>query len=222
MNRTGINAKPINGDFNSVVRKNALALHEIITSAILELDLDKCENVYGFKPCEAGKVLEGDVVSATSTTIVIGSEGSMFDDVYIEMRLHINSGTGAGQDVAIDSYTASSKTITITGTFDVTPDATSTYSLHEILSPDACYNTFTTCQDKANYIKGTKTYKFIMEGSTIPPGELHRPYISRVKGAVTEITLDRGLSRRSKIQVTLRDELDNDTEQDPYLNQRIV
>ena len=83
-----------------------------------------------------------------------------------------------------------------------------------------CYNTFPTCQDIPNYGRTTKTYRFISQGSTIPPGENWRPYIVSFKGAVTKLDLEKGLARRSKLTIVLKDEPDSDIGIDPYLSTR--
>lgn len=83
-----------------------------------------------------------------------------------------------------------------------------------------CYNTFSTCQDKANYARATKTYRFISEGATIPPGETLRPYLASIVSAPTEIDPQAGLARRANVSLIFRDETDADVEQDPYVAQR--
>lgn len=82
-----------------------------------------------------------------------------------------------------------------------------------------CYNTFNTCKDKSNYIKTIKTYKFGSRGLVVP-GELVRPYISSVSVSPTEIKPGEGLAIRSRTQIKLIDEPDNDSEMDPYLASR--
>jgi hypothetical protein len=83
-----------------------------------------------------------------------------------------------------------------------------------------CYNTFKTCQDKANYTRATKTYQFITTGSPLPAGEKLRPYIKQVKFAPTEIDPDAGIARRASVSLTLVDEPDNDADTDPYASTR--
>lgn len=83
-----------------------------------------------------------------------------------------------------------------------------------------CYNTFRTCQDKANYTKGTQTLKFCSRGAPLPAGETIRPYITSVKSAPTEIEPETGVARRSSTSITLVDEPCPDTEGDPYIATR--
>lgn len=83
-----------------------------------------------------------------------------------------------------------------------------------------CYNTFRTCQDKANYTKGTQTLKFTDRGAPIPAGEALRPYLSNIKFAPTEIDPEAGLARRATVSITAADEPDSDIETDPYVATR--
>ena len=80
-----------------------------------------------------------------------------------------------------------------------------------------CYNTYSTCQDKPNYIKDGHTYAFCSRGVPLPAGQPMRPYVVEMpKGAPAELDVNRGMSRRSQLRAVLVDETDNDTEQDPY------
>ena len=83
-----------------------------------------------------------------------------------------------------------------------------------------CYNTYKTCQAKATYVKGTKTYRFCGRGSPLPAGELVRPYIEDVSGSPTEIDTKQGLAKRASITVKLTDEPDSDVDTDPYISTR--
>lgn len=78
----------------------------------------------------AGSVIavEGQIVSATATTAVIGSEGSATNSIYNEGVIAITSGTGAGQYRDIISYVGATKTVTVAA-WNVTPDATSGYAI---------------------------------------------------------------------------------------------
>lgn len=83
-----------------------------------------------------------------------------------------------------------------------------------------CYNTFKTCQDKPNFVKTTKTYKFCNTGAPVPLGEQIRPYIRDIKFAPTEIDLEKGLARRASVTITLADEPVPDVDGDPYISTR--
>jgi len=77
----------------------------------------------------------GRVQSATSSTIVLQLDASGADNEVLYGNtansniVSIVGGTGAGQQATISSYNAGTRTITISGTWSTTPDATSTYSI---------------------------------------------------------------------------------------------
>lgn len=81
-----------------------------------------------------------------------------------------------------------------------------------------CYNTFTTCQDTANYVQGVQTLKFVERGVALPPGEPLRPYLTLQGGnfSPTEIDAQKGLAQRARVTITAADEADADIEADPY------
>lgn len=81
---------------------------------------------------------------------------------------------------------------------------------------EECYNTWPTCQDKVNFVKTLKTWKFCNAGAAVPPGEQIRPYIEKIATAATEINLEKGLAPRAKVTVRLADEPGSDIEADPY------
>lgn len=77
-----------------------------------------------------------------------------------------------------------------------------------------CYNTYATCQDKANYLAGAVTHKHCSRG-TLVPGETVRPYIESADIAPTQIEPGRGLSKRTDTRLEFADEPCVDVE-DPY------
>lgn len=87
-------------------------------------------------------------------------------------------------------------------------------------SGSECYNTYRTCQDKANYARGTQTLKFCDRGAPTPAGETIRPYLSTIRFAPTEIDPDAGIARRAAVTLTVADEPDSDIETDPYVATR--
>lgn len=78
-----------------------------------------------------------------------------------------------------------------------------------------CYNCFSTCKDKPNYVRGTVTLRYGLRGQPIPPGVLVRPYIASVDSSPTVIDADKGLAQRSVTRIKLVDEACTDLE-DPY------
>lgn len=68
----------------------------------------------------------GSVVSATTSSITLSSLASTTDNIYNGYVVYIKSGAGAGQFFTITSYVGSTRTATISGSFSVVPDSTST------------------------------------------------------------------------------------------------
>lgn len=88
-----------------------------------------------------------------------------------------------------------------------------------------CYNVFggqSPCKDKANYLKGTKTFTFCSAGMPIPSGETLRPYIVDHSFTPTEIPIGGGLAMRSQTTITMSDEVCSDIEADKYAFSRGV
>lgn len=104
--------------------------------------------------------------------------------------------------------------IATTSTAVALPNNTSVYNL--INRPNACYNTFATCQDTSNYNKTTQTIKLISRGVMSPPGESLRPYLLSSISAPTSLDIEAGLAARNAIAIMVADETDNDSDQDPY------
>lgn len=200
------------------VRSDAQAKHERFFAVAIEIDLDTCTNTFGVSPCTAGRKHTGTAQAGGASTITLAAGASAVDDAYNNMTVRITGGTGSGQERKISDYVGATKVATVSVAWTTAPDATSTYSV--INRPNACYNTYGTCQDKANYTKGTKTRKFCSRGMTIPPGETLRPYVATLKTTPTEIVPEKGLAMRSQTQVNLVDEPHTDIEDDPYISDR--
>lgn len=181
---------------------------------LLELDLDRCTLSYGVSPCTAGIEHSGTAAAGGASTITLDAGASGSDDAYNTMVVRLTGGTGSGQERVISDYVGATKVATVSVAWGTPPDATSTFGV--IDRPNACYNTFRTCQDKANYNKGTHTYRFIGRGSPVAVGESLRPYVTQIKSPPTEIDLEKGLAPRGKYMISLADETDSDIEQDPY------
>jgi len=80
-----------------------------------------------------------------------------------------------------------------------------------------CYNTYTTCQDKTNFAKTTKTYQNTSLDTAVPflgP----RPYLDKTTFLATEIK-DK-LSVKQRVKATFVDEPDADVGTDPYVANR--
>ena len=70
---------------------------------------------------------KGAVVSATGTTIQLDAELKGFDSYKGDRQISILSGKGAGQTLHIESYDATTKTVTVSKALGVALDATSSY-----------------------------------------------------------------------------------------------
>jgi hypothetical protein len=70
----------------------------------------------------------GQVVSATSTTVVLPDEASAADGAYTGEEIVITGSTGAGQRRAITAYVGATRTATVAA-WAVLPEATSTYEI---------------------------------------------------------------------------------------------
>lgn len=199
-------------------RADAQAMHERFFAVALELDLDTCTNTFGVSPCTAGRKHTGTAQAGGASSITLAAGASGTDDAYNKMTIRITGGTGSGQERKIADYVGATKVATVAEAWTTNPDATSTYSV--IDRPNACYNTYPTCQDKVNFTKGTKTRKYCSRGMTIPAGETLRPYVATLKTTPTEIVPEKGLAMRSQTQVNLVDEPHTDIEDDPYISDR--
>jgi hypothetical protein len=83
-----------------------------------------------------------------------------------------------------------------------------------------CYNTYATCQDKPNFVKTTKTYRFCDQNADLPVGISAIPLLKSVSFASQEITPGKGLGVRGSVSVRLIDAPFPDTEIDPYWRER--
>lgn len=70
------------------------------------------------------------VVSATSTTVVLGGSSSTVDDYYNEKVIFICQGRGNNQVRLVSDYDGSSKTVTVSQSWDIVPDTTSVYVVY--------------------------------------------------------------------------------------------
>ena len=66
--------------------------------------------------------------SATSNSITLDNSASSVDDHFKDLYIRITSGTGVGQLRLITAYNGTTKVATISGTWDVIPDSSSTYT----------------------------------------------------------------------------------------------
>lgn len=91
-----------------------------------------------------------------------------------------------------------------------------------VTGPAKCYNTRKTCQDPANYNRGTKTYR--LSNLILPPSsdlEFQAiPCVEDVTLLPTRIEPGKGIGKRAVLTVTLKDQAHADTGIDKYLSGR--
>ncbi len=83
-----------------------------------------------------------------------------------------------------------------------------------------CYNTFASCQDKSNYNKGTKTYRFYTSVSNWPAGQTGFPCLKSAKFTPCRIDPKGSLGKRGVVTVKLTDFADDDLFTDKYQSTR--
>ena len=85
---------------------------------------------------------------------------------------------------------------------------------------DKCYNTYSTCNDTANFNKTIKTYVFSEQNADLPIGLPTIPLLKSVNFASQEITPGKGLGVRGSVTAKFLDAPWPDTEIDPYWKER--
>lgn len=84
-----------------------------------------------------------------------------------------------------------------------------------------CFNTYTTCNDTANFNLSTKTYRYCSpNGGKVPRGLDAIPCLRSISITPAEITAGKGLGLRAACSITLQDFPHSDIRIDPYVNER--
>lgn len=89
-----------------------------------------------------------------------------------------------------------------------------------VTGDDRCYNTYATCQDKPNFDKTVKTYRFCDQNADLPVGLSAIPLLKSVSFASQEITPGKGLGVRGSVTISFINAPWPDTEIDPYWRDR--
>jgi len=91
-----------------------------------------------------------------------------------------------------------------------------------------CFNTFATCQDTANFGKGTKTLRFITPTASVPKGNtVYFPALTSVSAFSTSVNIGGAnprlgaLGKRGKATVNLKDFVYHDRYMDKYQEERV-
>ena len=82
--------------------------------------------------------------TASSVTLAFNAGGATETSDYVGQTMYIVNGTGKGQSAVISAYDSSTRVVTITGTWNTTPDTTSVYTigLLETTGEGACAAVF--------------------------------------------------------------------------------
>lgn len=199
---------------------------ERVLSEVVELLVDRCENVYGVSPCTAGRIHTGTAQAGSARTVTLAAGASAVDDFYVPMTARIVSGTGAGQERRLKDYVGATKVATIADLEpDFSPAADGTSVVHIIDRPNACYNVFagkSPCQDKANYVKGSRTIRLTGVGAPIDKTAPARPYLTRMTISPTELDPEQGLAQLGSWSAQATDDNAKDVEDDPYVRDRVT
>jgi hypothetical protein len=113
--------------FTNIIPRSAYGSWSTATSGICVVGASsKATNITATLDHYSGKA-----ISATSSTIVLDyhAGGASNTSDYVGQTIRIIGGTGSGTSAVISGYVPSTRTVSITGTWTTTPDATSTYSI---------------------------------------------------------------------------------------------
>lgn len=191
------------------------------TCVFYEIDLDYCQEVFGVGACTAGQVAGDTAQAGAATTITLAAADSEADDYYNNMVIKITGGTGSGQEKTITDYVNATKVATVDSTWTTNPDATSTYTIHEVNSATACFNTRQTCQDTTNYNKGTKTYRFAEPVQGLPKTIEYYPCMEDPPSFTsTKLEPGKSVAQRGSVVARFADFKHHDRGIDPYVANR--
>jgi len=111
----------------------------------------------------------GTAQGASQNTIILNSSASSQDDYYRDVFLKIISGTGSGQIKKIIEYNGTTKTATIRGDWETTPDTTSNYKI------DTSYYYIHYFLDGTNIKRSIIAYYFSGDPNTFVPWNAEPP-----------------------------------------------
>ena len=155
---------------------------------------DSNANSYVYKAYVAdlqNSVASANVVSATTSTVVLPSYFSSKDSAYNGVNISITNGTDAGDFRTILSYVGSTRTATINQNWTITPDATSVFSLNfDVKDIESILNVTKTSYpavinatatiDADSKVNGISSGDTILENPTLPElvFTIGNPYVS--------------------------------------------
>ena len=84
-----------------------------------------------------------------------------------------------------------------------------------------CFETRVTCNDTANYTRGTKEYLYCQPRANLPVGINMLPIIDgEIREAATTVTGGKGLGSRAVLTISMKDIPHHDRGEDPYWRER--
>lgn len=191
---------------------------------LVEIDQDFCSLSFGAGACTAGRQHSGTAQAGAAGTITLAADAATDDNVYASMTVRTTGGTGSGQERVIGSYVGSTKVATVTANWSTTPDNTTTYDV--INRPQACFNTFASCQDPENFDRGSKTIRFCKPLQRFNPDWRAVPSVAGVSASPGRISAGAQssssgpLGQRAGVTVGFVDHPGSDIDFDPYLASR--
>lgn len=114
-----------------------------------------------------GAIHFGTAQTGTANTITLTAGASATTSIFVDCRIFITGGTGAGQTSIISAYNGTTKVATVEDAWGVIPDNTSTYSIYRAVSESTV----------TSYIKTTTTA--VTRASdlvSLPAAELSKVY----------------------------------------------
>ena len=187
----------------------------------VDLLLDECSRVYGTGLCDAGLVASDTAQTGAASSITLAAADIAATGYYIGMRIKITDGTGSGNTAIVLSYDSTTKIAVISGTWTA-PDATSEYSIFDVISANACRNTRGTCQDIPNYNNsaGTQVVRLAEPRQGLPLDDRIFDCVNSIDETFGELRPDKGIALRSSVRIVVEDFKHHDRTMDPYIDQR--
>ena len=90
----------------------------------------------------------------------------------------------------------------------------------DVDNPQKCYNTLISCQDRPNFARGVKTYRFSDQNQQVPEGLDAIPCLQGISLTPAKIDTGNGLGLRSGASATFIDFPHSDIRIDPYVSER--
>lgn len=186
----------------------------VLADTVTEVTLSKDGNIAVFN-ISAGTITS--TVGTPNATIV--SDGGSWWKIGIE----VSASTGTTYGISIPNATGLGNGFYITKAHVTTIVGNDTYIKTTSASrpktgEDKCFNSWATCQDTANYLAEDKVISFCTPVSIVPDGCI--PFLDSVKGDSGQLDPENSLGKRGQITVNVMDAPHDDTNIDPYVDER--